>query len=255
LIERDFDQLMHEGIERLALEASPPPDHNRGGGVVLGTMFLMMLGSGVGNAIGGPAGALAGFILGLAPYRKHFWKLVPIKRQWLRPIADPIPPSIDDGRVRLVGTAQLHQTTTPTPGSKREALAASVVVRAVRDPDVEVAPDELGTRSYLVRAVASAPFFLVTEGRRILVTGTVWVASRSAVRLTIDPHLVVQRLGLPRRYLPRWVAAEEAVVSDGRKLSVSGRLREEAVPGVGYRDDVIETLRGEPGEPVWIALA
>jgi len=254
LVERDFDQLLQAKVEGVELVAEPPPNHNRGGGAVIGTMVLMFLGGGIGNALAGDLGGVVGFLLGLTPYRKHFWKMVVIKRPKLEAIVDPSSPRLADGRTRLAGTAQQHQATTPSPGSKREALAASVVVRAVRDPDVEVQSSELATKRYLVRAVTSAPFFLVAEGRRILVTGTVWVASKQAVRLAIDPFLVAQRLGLPRRYLPRYIVAEEAVVSADRRITVTGRLREERVPGLGYRDDVIETLRGEPADPVWITL-
>ena len=41
-------------------------------------------------------------------------------------------------------------------------------------------------------------------------------------------------------------------ISAGDRIAVLGAVREEQVAGAGYRDTVVETIRGEPGSVVWI---
>lgn len=108
----------------------------------------------------------------------------------------------------------------------------------------------------LVRAVLAVPFWLVVEGgRRLLVSGPAWAHDEHHPPSRGVAYLV--ELGCPdlpiSRATRKNLRAERTVIRPGDRISVIGAPRHEQLPiTAGYRDALGESLRGEPGAPLWI---
>lgn len=210
---------------------------------------LALMGTALGGSIVGVGtGFLAHPLLGLVAgatfasfgYRKQFWRAALVRRPHLQPLPAPSPPTT----APLVGTARTLDRTLATDLAEG-ALAVATTITA---------PDGV-----LVRAIDAVPFWLVIDARRILVTGECWASSTSPV---LHDRLAATLTSLDASDLPiprarrRQVRVSQVTISPGDQLAVHGTIREEQLSGSavlgGYRDTVVETLRGEPGAPIWI---
>jgi hypothetical protein len=108
----------------------------------------------------------------------------------------------------------------------------------------------------IVRGIESVPFWLALDDKRVLITGEVWLASLVPAELpsATDALRALEVTDLPvSRAQRRKLRASRVTIEDGDRVSVIGRVREEQLPGGGgYRDSLAETVRGEPGQVVWI---
>jgi hypothetical protein len=234
----EADQLLKPYVESVQVVAKPPPGHGRGGGLVLVTFLGMVLGAFAGEALlHSPVGALAGMALGTLGYRKHFWRMVLIRKPKLPPVADPKKPISDV--TELVGTAKPFEGAVASAIDQRPCIAVATCIRV--------------DRRLVLRAVRAAPFWLVSDaGRRVLITGACWVASEAPLAV-IATRAITDRLAVPpRMVVPRRAMIDEARVVAEDRIVVTGLVREEHLVGLGYRDQAIETMRGEAGRVVWI---
>lgn len=165
----------------------------------------------------------------------------PAWHQRLDPIDEPSPPELAHDAPPLVGIAERLERTLGE--GHRAALFMATSVHA---------PDG----GLYVRRVESVPFWLVLEdGRRVLVSGPAW--ANDARRPPAHGVAYLDSLGLPElpvsRQTYRQLRGARTVIRPGDRISIRGPLREEQLPIViGYRDSLGETLRGEPGAPLWI---
>jgi len=177
-------------------------------------------------------GMLAGPAVGLFGYSKQFWRAAFKRRPRLGAVAArerPPGPALE-------GTAQPFERT--VAGG---ALAIATVIA--------------NRHGVIVRAVDAAAFWLIGE-HRVLVAGTCWVAGAPGPSL-VPASLLLREIeagGFPISRASRaGLHVTRIAIMPGDRIAVLGRLREEAVAGLGgYRDTVTETMRGEPGAPVWI---
>lgn len=161
----------------------------------------------------------------------------PAWRQRLEPIAPPRPPAAP--RSRLVGVAERLERTLGE--GHRAALLIATEVH-----------EEAGL---LVRGVEAVPFWLVVGGRRVLISGAAW--AHDPRRPPAHGGAYLDQLGCPElpvsRKTRRRLRGARTVIRPGDRIAIHGELREEQLPIVtGYRDSLGETLRGEPGAPLWI---
>ncbi len=234
----ETDQLLRPRIESVQVVAKPPPGHGRGGGRVVLTMFGMIFGAMAGEVLlHSPFGALGGMALGMVGYRKHFWRVFLIRKPKLSPVPDPRKPVIDV--VELVGTAKPFEGTVASVVDEAPCVATAACLRV--------------DRQLLLRAVRAAPFWLVVDsGRRVLITGACWVTA-DPPRAVIATRAILERLEIPTRVpVPRRAMIDEARIAAEDRVVVTGIVREEHLVGLGYRDQAIETMRGEAGAVVWI---
>src|SRR5262249_36771581 len=109
-------------------------------------------------------------------------------------------------------------------------------------------------KGLLLRHARAADFLVVDEaGARIVVTGSVWIASERPHRTPCRERLV-RDLGSPSAAAVRGEAVEH-VVADGGEVAISGGERgEELVAALGYRGEVAPVLRGTPERPVLVSV-
>jgi hypothetical protein len=234
----ELDQLLRPRIESVALVSKPPPDHRRGAAPVLATLIGMLLGTFAGFELFGSAlGGVGGMLLGMVGYRKHVWKTVVIRRPRLAAVPAPVKPSM----TAIVGTVHAYTGTIGTLEPAITAVATAVVLRSAIDRD-----------GVVLRAARAVPFWLVAGSRRVLVTGSCWVGfpgqPREIGRALVD-------LEIPMSLIPKRPFVEEAWISPGDRVAVTGRVRDQQVPGLGYRESTVETIEGEPGAVAWIERA
>jgi hypothetical protein len=226
-----FAELIRIQIAGLTTVRKQPARGWRDTVALLGTALGMFAAGGAGVLITrSPAGLLLAPAAGLFGYTKQYWKAV-FKRR-LRAVPARQRPAGD----ALIGVAQPFERTV-----RGGALAIATMIES--------------RGGVIVRAIDAVPFWLMLAGRRVLVAGDCWVGG------TPDQHQGVSRtLGeIQASELPiamtnqRRLRVARVVVMPGDRVAVLGRIREEQIPGAGgYRDSLIETIRGEPGSLVWI---
>lgn len=229
-----LDELLRAQIAGLTRIARPPPRGWRDR-VALWTTALGMLGSGIVASvlIDSPAGMLVMPAVGAFGYSKQFWRAA-FKR---RPRLTGVPPRARPPGVPLVGIARPFERTLATG-----AIAIATIVE--------------NRQGVLLRAIDAAPFWLVIGDRRVLVTGACWLAGAAAAYL-VPMSVLLRELvagGFPIDRASRaGLRVARIAVMPGDRVAVLGPLRDETVAGLGgYRDSLTETIRGEPGAPIWI---
>jgi hypothetical protein len=226
----DLTRLQIAGLTRVP---KPPPTGWRDQVALWTTAFGIFGAAIAGGLITQSAlGVLAGPAFGLLGYRKQFWKAAFKRRPRLAAVtARERPPG-----AWLVGAAQPFERTL-TGG----ALAIATTIEN-RD-------------GVIVRAIDAAAFWLVAD-RRILIVGHCWVTGASNPSL-VPASILLRQLdagGFPLSRASRvGLRVTRVAIAPGERIAVVGQLREETIAGLGgYRDAMTETLRGEPGAPVWI---
>jgi len=231
-------RLLTELIEGIARVSKPPPSPGWQDKLALwSTGFGIFVAAGAGMWLTHSGlGLLAGPVVGGLGYRKQFWRAVVVRRP--RPRLQPIvEPAKQPGAGDIAGVAQRFERTVVTAVTREPVLATVIAIRAPRG-------------GLLLRAIDAAPFWLVSDDRRVLVTGPCWPAI-DGVRVPIEPAL--DAIGAPASLVPRDAVAVEAVVRAGDRIIVTGVVQQEQVPGHGgYRDAVAEVMHGERGAITWI---
>lgn len=211
-----------------------PPQGWRDTLALFATAFGMLGVSVAGAALtSAPAGLLLGSAYAMFGYNKQYWKMG-LKR---RPRLGAVPPRERPAGEMLIGVARSRDRTL---GSG--ALASATTIES--------------PHGVVVRAIEAVPFWMVLDDRCVLVTGHCWVASL----VSQHHHRVFRALReLGASELPiaharkRTLRVTQVTVASGDLVAVTGRVRTEQLPGIaGYRDSMVETVRGEPGAPVWI---
>ena len=225
--------LTRERIEGLTTVTKQPASGWRDAVALVGTAFGV-IGAGVVGAFAvGPAGLLLGPAFGAFGYTKQYWKAALKRRPRLAAVPAPTRP---EGEA-LVGVARPFERTLDAA-----ALATATTIH--------------GARGVMVRGIESVPFWLALDDKRVLVTGEVWLSSLVPAELpsATDALRELEVNDLPvTRAQRRKLRASRVTIEVGDRVSVIGRVREEQLPGGGgYRDSLAETVRGEPGQVVWI---
>ena len=232
----DLARPVVSGVTALARK---PPTGWRDTLALLGTA-TGMFGAAVGGAfIAGPIGLLAGPAFGLLGYSKQFWRAAFKRRDRVRAIAPPRPPL---GEAH-VGTAQPHERT--LAGGELDRPGQPLVVAHTLGLGGDV----------LTRRIEAVPFWLVlSDQRRVLVDGALWLTSDAPVQLpavTALEDLRVAGIPLSRGERKRMTLAR-TILRAGDSVSIIGVVTTEQLAGSGYRDHHVEALRGEPGAPLWL---
>ena len=230
----DLDSLTRERIEGLTTVRTSPPSGIRNVLALFATAFGVF-GAGAAGVLltHSPLGLFAGPAAGAFGYRKQFWRAA-LKR---RPRLQAVPRLVHPDGEPVFGEVQPFQQTL-APNTL--AVATSVETN----------------QGVIVRAIEAVPFWVALADKRVLVTGTCWVSSGTPV--TTDRVTDTLR-ALGARDLPisrsgrRKMRVATVTIAPGDRVSIIGALREEQLPGGGgYRDALVECMRGEPGAPVWI---
>jgi len=226
--------LTRSRIEGLTTVPKQPPRGWRDALALLATVF-----GALGAAAGGllltnsPAGMLLGPAVGIFGYRKQFWRAA-LKRG---PRLGPVPVRDHPEGEPLIGVAQPFERT----------LAGGAIA---------IATTIATAHGVIARAIDAAPFWLVLGDRRVLVAGACWVAGLPTQRRAVVGALLreIEASDLPLDQVGKVrLQVLRVAVAPGDRVAVLGRLRDEQLAGVGgYRDSLIETVRGEPGALVWI---
>lgn len=229
-----IDALTRPRIEGLTTLPRKPPVGWRDT-VALGATVLAALvaGSAAVVVLGDPAGFLAAPAVCLFGYSKQFWKAAVKRRPQLDGVAPPGRPAGEP----LIGVAQ--------PFQRSVAFGALALGTTIEN-----------TEGVIVRAVEAEPFWLVLADRRVLVAGACAVAGATTALGPVSPavlrELEAERLAIGRASRARLRVARVAI-APGDRIAVVGRVRDEQLAGAGgYRDSLIEAIRGEPGALVWI---
>lgn len=246
----ELDDLTRARIEGIDVVRKPPPTGWRDRVAVTATALGIVVSSVIGVALH-PAGLLVGPLVGLLGYTKQFWKPVLVRKPRLPMVPAPSKPA--GQLVELVGIAETFERTVEAPHTGQSALVAALEVRA--SSDYAKVSSELA-----LRAIDAVPFWLATDGRRVLITGTCWLdvaPSWSRIKSVMVSGLrpTLARLGLKgvHRRLPKRSLVAEAIVRVGDRIAVTGDAVREEIAGVGgYRDEPCETMRGSPGAILWI---
>ncbi len=195
---------------------------------------LGVFGAGVvGALLAGPPGILLGPAFGLFGYTKQYWRAALRRRPRLAAVNAPVRREGD----ALVGIARPFERTLAG-----NALAVATTIG--------------NAAGVMVRGIESVPFWLALDDKRVLITGVVWLASLVPADLPSATdalrELEVNDLPVTRAQRKKLRASRVSILA-GDRVSVIGRVREEQHPGGGgYRDSLAETVRGEPGQIVWI---
>lgn len=225
--------LTRERIEGLTTVTKQPASGWRDGVALVGTAFGVCAASVVGAFALGPAGLVLGPVFGAFGYSKQYWRTAFKRRPRLVAVPAPVRP---EGEA-LVGVARPFERTIGT-----SSLATATTIA--------------NAQGVMVRGIASVPFWLALDDKRVLITGEVWLASLVPQELpsAIDALRALEVGDLPvSRAQRKQLLATRVTIEAGDRVSVIGRVREEQLPGGGgYRDSLAETVRGEPGQVVWI---
>jgi hypothetical protein len=229
-----LEALTRPRIEGLTTVKKRPATGARDALALLGTAFGMFAAGAAGVLLTrSPIGLLFAPAAGAFGYTKQFWRTA-LKR---RPRLAAVPPRARPAGELLVGVAQPFERTV---GAGALAIATTIET----------------SEGVIVRAIEAAPFWLALAERRVLVTGECWVAGLTSDRA--DPvsrvlgELEATALPIARARKKRMRVAR-VTIAPGDRVVVIGRLREEQLAGAGgYRDSLVETIRGEPGSIVWV---
>lgn len=232
---QELEDLTRPRIAGLTTVKKEPAKGLRDALALLGTAFGM-IGAGAAGVLvtHSPYGVILAPAFGLFGYTKQFWRAALKRRPRLGAVS---------ARERPVGEAMIGEVRPfeRTVGSGG-ALAIATTIAT--------------TQGVIVRAIDAAPFWLVLADRRVLVTGPCWLAGRPSD--VMDPVAAVlaelEAKDLPiARATRKRMRATRVTIAPGDRVTVVGRIREEQLAGVGgYRDSLVETVRGEPGAIVWI---
>lgn len=186
----------------------------------------------------GPVGLLAGPLFGALGYTKQFWRTALKRRDRVLPADPPRPPPGD----RLLGVAQPHERTLELDNAPPRPLVVASLVGL--DGGV------------IARRVEAVPFWLVlADKRRILVDGILWLASATTPeKLPTTAALEgLAAAGIPlTRAERKRITVWRTVLCAGDHLSAIGVVSPEQLAGAGYRDHLVDAMRGAPGHPLWI---
>ena len=227
-------ELVRMRVEGVTTVARQPPTGWRDHLALWTTALGLVSAGGVGVAITGSAmGLLFAPAVGLFGYSKQFWRTA-LKR---RPRLEAVRARERPAGEALIGTAQLFEGTVAG-----DALAIATTIES--------------SEGVIVRAIDAAPFWLVLADRRVLVTGDLWVAGAAPERDDAVARVLAE---LEASALPMARASRKQLrvvrvrLKPGDRIAVTGQVRDEQLPGAGgYRDSLVETIRGEPGAMVWI---
>jgi hypothetical protein len=229
-----LENLTRPRIEGLTRVKKQPATGARDALALLATAFGVLVAGAAGVLVTrSPIGLVFGPAAGAFGYSKQFWRAALTRRPRLAAVAPRERPA---GEV-LIGVAQPFESTL---GAGALAIATTIATR----------------QGVIVRAVEAVPFWLALADRRVLVAGDCWVAGHASDHG--DPvsrvlgELEANALPLARASKRRMQVAR-VMIAPGDRVAVLGRLREEQLAGAGgYRDSLVETVRGEPGSIVWI---
>jgi hypothetical protein len=227
-------ELLQARVDGLTRVTRRPPTGWRDGLALYATVFGSLGAGVVGEVITGSwFGALVAPAVALFGYKKQFWKMALRRRARL----DGVPARERPTGEALIGTAHAFERTV---GGDVLAVATTIESSA----------------GVVARAIDAAPFWLALPDRRVLVTGECWLAGpayqrNGAVSRTLG-ELGAKDLPIAQARGKRlWVVRVK--IAPGDRIAVIGRIREEQLAGAGgYRDALVETVRGEAGAPVWI---
>jgi hypothetical protein len=203
---------------------------------LMGTSVGMFAGAGAGALLFGPPGLLAGLAIGFFGYTKQFWRTALKRKDRIVGIAPPRPPPGD----RLLGIARPHERTLDADALLQTLVVASTI---------------LLDGSVLARSIESVPFWLtLADKRRILVDGPLWLASAKPVRSDdTDTRNAIVSAGIPLlRSQRRRCTLVRTILRAGDPLSAVGSVAPEQLVGGGYRDHLVDAMRGHPGAPLWL---
>jgi hypothetical protein len=231
------DKLARPMISGVTAITKPPPKGWRDTVALLTTSFGIFGGVALGGFYFGPTGALLGPAVGLLGYTKQFWRTAFKRRDRVVPIDPPRPPPGD----RLLGIAQPHERALDLDNAPAQPLVVASIVGL--DGGV------------IARRIESVPFWLVLhDKRRILVGGILWLASANPERL----DAAAAREGLAAAGIPltraerKRISLWRTVLCAGDSFSALGTVAPEQLAGGGYRDHLIDSMRGPPGHPLWL---
>jgi hypothetical protein len=191
-------------------------------------------GLGVGVLLFGPAGAILGPAIGAFGYTKQFWRTAFKRADRVTGVPQRRPPPGE----RLLGIARPHERTLDAPNTPL-VVATTITIDG----------------GVLARRIESVPFWLaLPDQRRILIDGELWLASahpergdhaaaRSAIVASGIPLLRSQR---------RRCTLTRTILCAGDSLSARGPVAPEQLVGGGYRDHLVDAMRGPPGHPLWL---
>lgn len=223
-------ELTTEVIAGVTAVAKSPATGWRDTVALLATTFGFFAGTGVGFVVAGPWGAIAlGGAAVIGGYNKQFWKTALTHRRQLHAIAAPIAPVAE----AFTGRVQAHT---------KQLTGGAVAIATTYTLDGGV----------LVRRVESVPFWLLTGERRILIDGAVRIAAQTAAPMPTAVKELTQ-LGIPIRRRERArIAAVRVALQPDDKIVAKGTVAALQLFDGGYRDNLVDTLYGETGRPVWI---
>jgi hypothetical protein len=229
-----FAELLEIRVEGLTTVSKHPASGWRDTLALFGTAFGIFAAGAAGVLISKSAvGLLLAPAAGIFGYTKQYWRTA-FKR---RPRLAAVPARGRPAGDALVGAAQPFEHTV-----RSGALAVATTIES--------------RQGVIVRAIDAVPFWLALPERRVLVTGEYWVAGTASER---DNAVSVALGELEANELPIAMASKRrlrvmrVMLMPGDPIAVIGRPREEQLPGGGgYRDALVETIRGEAGSPVWI---
>jgi hypothetical protein len=163
-------------------------------------------------------------------YNKQFWKTAFTHRKQLRAIAAPAPPITE----AFNGRVQAHAN---------QLAGGALAIATIYTLDGGV----------LVRTIEMVPFWLVTGGRRVLIDGAIRISAEPAQPVP-NAFADLAKLGLPIRRRERArIAATRIALHPDDMIVAKGELTTKQLFDGGYRDNLVDTLFGENGRPIWIA--
>src|SRR5450432_3623593 len=183
-----------------------------------------------GFLLAGPWGGLFGVTAAtVGGYNKQFWRAAFTRRPRVAAIA-LLPPPVAD---TFEGVVKAH--------SQRLA-----------DNAVAIATTYLFDADVIARRVSAVPFWLITGERRILIDGAIRI---SRTLPTFGSHAralkELAKLGLPIRRVDRpRIQMIETVLRPDARITASGTLTSiQVADDGGYRDNLVDALHGDPGQP------
>ena len=223
--------LTTEVIAGITAISKPPATGWRDTVALLATTLGFFAGMGVGFFVAGSWGAvLFGGAAVVGGYNKQFWKPAFKHTKQLRVIAAPAPPVAE----AFIGRVHTH-------ASQLAGGALAIATTYTVDG---------GT---LARTIESVPFWLISGGRRILIDGAIRISPASGQRVpSAFADLVKLGVEIHRRARKRIVATRVTLQPDDM-IVAKGELTTKQLFDGGYRDNLVDTLFGEAGQPIWIA--
>jgi hypothetical protein len=223
-------ELTTEVIAGVTTIAKAPATGWRDTVALLATTFGFFAGTGIGFVVGGPWGAImGGATVAIGGYNKQFWKTAFTRRKQLRAIAAPAAPIAE----AFTGRVQAHTT---------QLAGGAVAIATTYTLDGGV----------LVRQIEAVPFWLLTGDRRILIDGAIRIASEAAAPVASAVNDLA-KLGIPiRRRERKRIAAHRFALRPDDKIIAKGAVAAMQLRDGGYRDNLVDTLYGETGRPIWI---